>query len=590
MKLYFTLRVKMFLTIIGINMIAIIAIAVIFYKSSTQFLENEYAKALHEYSYIGTKNMDKAFQSVYYSTVIASFDPDIKQALEDFQRYGQDHFLLTAAETLRKYKSENHQIDLIYLFLPDSDVLIKSTEYNPIQKISEKITPDWAAMLQQSAIKQTLAPYYITDTFSAVPKHVFMYLKPIKISTGYTAWLAILMDERSIYYDHLDNMAREQDINVYLVNQEGKIVSNSNQQIEKDGFLHTDLMQLVTEPFAGKVIYQKDGMQYLSVYYKSPFSGYYTVLFVKWEKIIGRLLLLQYHIISLAVAVLFLSLIPAYYMARRVNKPIENLKQAMEQISCGDLTAKATVYAHDEIGSLSAGFNDMVYRIRQLVEDLVTERTLKKQAELNALQYQITPHFIYNTLNSIRFAAIMQGQKNIGNLLGMFIDLLQVSSNRKGSFACLQDELHTLENYIALQQFRHMDSFAATYQVDEAVKGYYVPRLILQPLVENSIVHGPSENKPICHIKIGARLEQTRLILYVEDDGKGMTPEQIAALYSENSITTGEYTHIGIFNIQERLRLYYGNKGKLEYVSDGATFTRAIVKLPASKDPQEYEL
>lgn len=590
MRFFFTLRVKLFLAIIGINLIAIIAIAVIFYKSSAQFLEHEYAKALIEYSFIGAKNLDQDFQTVYHSAVIASLDPEIKQALDNFQRFGQDRFLLTAAETLQKYKSENHRIDLIYLFLPNSEVLIKSSEYKPIQRISANLTPDWTALFQPTGLKQTLAPVYITDTFSVVPKPVFMYLKPIEINAEQKAWLAVLMDERRIYYNHLDSIAREHDINVYLVNQDRKIVSSSNRQMQRDSFLPAAFMDLVTEPFVGKAVYQQDGTEYLGVYNKSSFSGYYTVLLAKRDNIIGRLLLLQYSIVSLAVAVLFLSLIPAYYMARRVNKPIENLKQAMERISYGDLTAQATVYGHDEIGSLSAGFNDMVSHIRQLVEDLVTERTLKKQAELNALQYQIRPHFIYNTLNSIRFVAIMQGQKNIGSLLGKFIDLLQVSSNRKGSFASLRDELDTLKKYIALQQFRRMDSFTVAYRVDEAVLDYCAPRLILQPLVENSIVHGPSGNKPICHVTIGAELEQGCLVLYVEDDGKGMTREEIAAVYSENSIEKGEYTHIGIFNIRERLRLYYGGKGKLEYVSDGRTFTRAIIHIPASKDPRKYEL
>jgi len=571
-------------------MIAITTIGIMFYQSSARFLENQYAKSLLDHAYLVTKNMDKAFQEIYYSSVVVSFNSDIKESLKNFQIDKHDDSLLEIAAILRKYKAQNDLIDSIYVFFPENHRLIKSMEYNPVQKISDKMASDLLEMIQKNNTHEPLSPLYMIDSYSASPKHVFMYIKPIFFDeSGETkAWLLVNMDERTLFYRYVDDVARYSDTMIYLLNQEGQIVLGNYRNDYFEKFLNSEVFYKIKNTFSGQSVYQTDHLKYLVIHLAAPFSGYRTVLCVNQEKIMANLLVLQFGICILALVVIVLSFIPAYYMAKRVNKPVENLEHAMEQVGSGDLTAQVTVHGYDEVRRLSVGFNSMVYRIKRLIEELVAERTLKKQAELNALQYQITPHFIYNTLNTIRFAASMQGAKNIGDLLGMFIDLLQVSSNRKGSFSPFHEELNTLKNYIALQQFRHMDRFTIEYQIDPTANDYYVPRLILQPLLENSMIHGPSEEKEMCHIIIGARLKEDLLILTVEDDGKGMSEEKMTEVCTKKEIIHGEYTHIGILNIKERLVLYYGNKGNLEYLSDGKTFTRAVVTLPASQNVQEY--
>lgn len=277
-------------------------------------------------------------------------------------------------------------------------------------------------------------------------------------------------------------------------------------------------------------------------------------------------------------------------MAVKLNEPIEELAYAMQKASKGNLSIRAKVHSHDEIGKLANIFNHMLSRIDKLIDDLANEKALKKEAELNALQYQIRPHFIYNTLNAIRFAALMQGAKNISNLLGNFIDLLQVSTNRKGSFATLQEEVTTLKNYISLQEFRMMDTFKANFDIDENTLHCCVPRLILQPLVENSIIHGPSETKSFCHITIKSYIKDNSLYLEVEDDGKGMSEQQMQSFTNMAKKTSGGYSSVGVYNIKERLRLYYADKGELNYFSDNKTYTIAQIKLPVSYDIDEYKL
>ena len=162
----------------------------------------------------------------------------------------------------------------------------------------------------------------------------------------------------------------------------------------------------------------------------------------------------------------------------------------VEKVGEGDLSLRTEVTTADEIGTLGKEFNHMLDYIEALIAQVIEEEQQKKDAELEALQYQITPHFMYNTLNSIKFAAFLKGEKELAGLIGDFVELLQASINKKGSFLSVADEIHILKNYIHLQDFRYQGSFRVKYEISEEAYRCYIPRLILQPLVENALLHG----------------------------------------------------------------------------------------------------
>lgn len=294
-----------------------------------------------------------------------------------------------------------------------------------------------------------------------------------------------------------------------------------------------------------------------------------------------------------ALVILMLSAVFLYWISLRLAEPVEELAETMQEVGHGNLAVRAPVKGDDEISYLSQSFNEMLQRMNDLIEHLATEREQKKEAELKALQYQIRPHFIYNMLNAIRFAAMMQGARNIGNLLADFVELLRASTNRHGAFVPLSEEIETLRHYIALQEFRLLDAFDVAFDLQDEAMDCIVPRMILQPLVENSILHGPSEERSFCHIQVKARCAGSQLILTVRDDGQGMT-ESCMRMLEQGQPTTSERAHgglsgIGVHNVVERLHLYYGVQASLHYDSDGRSFTEATIRLPISRDKQETQ-
>ena len=187
---------------------------------------------------------------------------------------------------------------------------------------------------------------------------------------------------------------------------------------------------------------------------------------------------------------IFVAIVLAGSLTRAIYRPIKKLTDTVEQVGEGDLSLRAEVETGDEIGILCREFNVMLDDIQELIQKVIEEERLKKDAELEALQYQITPHFMYNTLNSIKFAALIRGEKELGGLIGDFVELLQATISKKGTFLTVADEFHILNNYVHLQEFRYQGSFRVRYEMEEGAGGCYIPRLILQPLVENAILHG----------------------------------------------------------------------------------------------------
>lgn len=583
MKIEWNMRWKIFIMTLIINILLIIIMSIIFYKKTTDFFTEEYAKSLSDRLYVCTKNIDKVFQNTYRYNIEISFDKQIHNILSKNNLKQED--LNEIAEILQRYKEKNKEIDNIYCYLPTKNFLVKSEEFKSVELIDIDKGKQWQDVLSQ---QQGMKPLFINDMFNSSSKYIFLYTITItNVEHKVIAYIVCTINERTFYYNYLDDVIRDNDSMIYMFDNFGKIVSGNKMM---DNNRVESLYKIINNNKLGQYDLAVSDNVYLGVYNVAPFSQYAVYLGVNKNILLERLWLLQAIVIFLMIVIIFIAIVGIDFISAKLNEPIEELSNAMNVVAKGDFTVRAYVRGNDEISKLSLVFNYMVSKINRLVDDLAMEKSLKKEAELNALQYQIRPHFIYNTLNAIRFAAIMQGAKNIGTLLGSFIDLLQISTNRKGSFSTLEEELNTLKNYILLQEFRLMDSFKVTFNIEKETLKYYVPRLILQPLVENSIIHAPSATKHCCKIVVRSYIKNDTLYLEIEDDGQGMSKEQMENFKNMTKLTSGGFSSVGVFNIKERLNLYYGTKGKLVYFSDNKTYTKAQIQLPLSTKIDEYKL
>ena len=539
MKIVWNMRFKMFLAALVINVAGVIFAMLLFYHYAAEHFYSEYAASLYERVYIGAKNADTGFQKIYRATLDISFDAQIVELISrgDFP---------TLATRLRNYREKNSLADDIYIFLPDKKILIRSEEYNSVQTLDEKTSAAWKKIID---MQSGMRPIFAENILSPAAKNIFLYKAKIQ---GAEAYVTTQISERGFYYNFIDDLGAGADNIALMFDAAGNIVSQSRacSNLNENDFIRAEV--------------------------KMPLSHFTIKLLVGKKKIDGKIIFMQILSVLGVIFILLLSTFLLYMLAAKLNEPVENLAQVMQDVGHGNFSLRAKVKGNDEIAYLAERFNHML-------DNLENEKLLKRQAELHALQYQIRPHFIYNTLNSIRFAAMIAGAKNIGDLLANFIELLQVSTNREGEFGTLAEEISTLKKYVALQEFRLMNSFAVDFNLPEETLSCRVPRLILQPFVENSILHAPSPEKTFCRIVIASELRGDELIITVTDDGKGMSPEVLENLSAKSSDkkTHGGFSGIGVSNIKERLRLYYGDAGKVICESDGKSFTKISIILPA---------
>lgn len=583
-------RTRVLLAITLITTLSSFIIAVVFLNQSTQMVEENYILSLWNTMSVSVKAFDDSVRAAYDTAISLSHNEKLAGMIEEYLNGGKRTVdALDISAYLNSFYSDDSIIDQIYLYLPERKQVITSLEYHAVQEIFYPEKHEWLSARHAQPLENGLAPKLVYDEINRSPKYILSYSRVLycEDSGQPLANIAVNLDERKLFYQFLDTIIKTGEDNYYLIDGCGDIVSAATvKQIgTSSSEISMHMEQVIRNDDRMSVVRDTDGMMIAAV--RSPMTGYRIICLTGKQELTAALYEQKWFIFLMLVLTLLVMLIPAYHMSKSMYRPVKNLKDAMQKVSTGDLSVRATVYKNDEIGQLSKGFNEVVMQIETLIGEVVNQRMQKKEAELDALQYQITPHFMYNILNSIKYAAYLRGEDGLGEQLGAFIELLQASISRRGAFLTVQDEVRMVQNYVKLQQFRYMDCFEVLYKIDPASEDCYVPRLLLMPLVENAIIHGHGQQDKGGRIIVTSELVDEMLLLTVQDDGHGMTQDQINALLQQKSARKAGFSGIGIPNVLQRLDLYYGELASLNYYSNNYG-TKAVIQLPASMDANEY--
>lgn len=286
----------------------------------------------------------------------------------------------------------------------------------------------------------------------------------------------------------------------------------------------------------------------------------------------------------LTAAMILMCCVAILIMMLCVNRwllhPVLELSGAMRRAQQGDFTVRAQVSYHDELGDLSEGFNDMISALENSIQRIHHDEQAKHKLEIRLLQEQINPHFIRNTLNTVRWMAELKGAVGISKAITAFIHMINYSFEYTETDITLADELAYLEQYIYIQKLRYQNLFTYRTQIPPELLRAKVPKLILQPVIENSILHGITEQDKMGSITLTAAAEDNTLCMSVYDDGQGIEPEKIAEIMNGTCrVSDRGSSHIGLYNIIERLRLLYG-RGDMQIESEKGVYTRVSIRIP----------
>jgi two-component system sensor histidine kinase YesM len=285
------------------------------------------------------------------------------------------------------------------------------------------------------------------------------------------------------------------------------------------------------------------------------------------------------------------SVVLSIFLSRQLSNPIKQLRKSMQAVEQGNFDVRSDIHSDNEIGDLGKDFNIMVAEIKNLLQRITQEQEQKRKSELKALQMQINPHFLYNTLDSVIWMAEGGKQNEVITMSSALARLFRLSISKGKEIISIGSEVEHVASYLTIQKIRYKDKLDYRIEVDGAIKTYKTVKIILQPLVENAIYHGIKNKETGGTIIISGSKKEDHIELTVWDNGAGMdkkTLERINTLLadrtpvrdSEQDNAPSSHSGLGPRNVDERIKLYFGPEYGLEYESEEDVGTLARIRLP----------
>lgn len=293
--------------------------------------------------------------------------------------------------------------------------------------------------------------------------------------------------------------------------------------------------------------------------------------------------LIGFAIIMINSVLLFIGTV---FTSKMITIPIKKLLKSMKGVEKGEFNEVNIKAGKDEIGQLRDGYNIMIREIQNLIKRVITEQKVKRKAELNVLQAQIKPHFLYNTLDSINSLALMGETSSVCDLVEALGSYYRISLSKGKEVINIGQEIVMVKNYLKIQKMRYPDLFTAHFIIDEKCSSYKILKLVLQPLVENSLYHGIRNKDGGGTITLKTEHLIDRIRITIEDDGIGMAKEYIEQVLGDKTGTTD--TSFGLRGTIERLSIFYGTEDCFQIESDVGIGTRITILIPVDNGNGEY--
>ena len=369
---------------------------------------------------------------------------------------------------------------------------------------------------------------------------------------------------------------------VYLENENREVVCSSNEVAAGSWALDGKVLEKLTGKNTVWETTEINEQKVMIGYKKVKNTDWKLISVIPYREILSPSVKLRNQMYVLMVIIGAIAYILAYYISNSSTKRIKQLIKIMRKVEDGNFDISILPRSKDEIGELIMNFNYMITKMAILIDERFKMGQEVKNADLRALQAQINPHFLYNTLDLINWMSIRNKVPDIAFMVLSLAKYYKLSLGRGRDIVTIEDEITHVKIYIQIQNKRFDNSIKLELDIDEKFYGYSILKIVLQPVIENSILHGILEKEDKKGtIKITGRLEDDVVILCIQDDGIGMSAEKIRKIFvEENSCESQSY---GVRNINDRIKLYYGSQYGLFYQSVPGKGTIVEIRIPAIK-------
>lgn len=385
--------------------------------------------------------------------------------------------------------------------------------------------------------------------------------------------LLIINFKPNLFSNIVENNSQYKDSKYFIFSTEGDIVYSTDTSNMATRQKPIWLEEMVNNK-SGNLEKEIEGRKMIICYDTIESTGWISVAVIPADSILMDLVNIRYFILCLGAILISIASIFASFISKSITRPIDKLLVAIKKMGQGNFSTKVEVKRNDEIGNLVKKFNEMDDKILNLIEENYISNIREKEAIIMSLNIQLNPHFLYNTLNTINWIAIEKDEKEISKMIVSLSSMLQYTAHNTEEISDFEKDLEWLKKYIYIMQNRFEDKFNVYYEIDESIKLYKVPKLFLQPFVENSIIHGFSMMDSGGVLKITGRKEESNVCFIIEDNGKGMSNKKIEEIMAKSK------DKIGISNVDSRIRLMYGEEYGVRIQSEANKGTKILINLP----------
>ena len=523
------------------------------------------------------------------------------------QTFFQELFYMPVSDSAKELASSNHAIDFknairrlttdsivtdvrIYVDFPEELETLDddpNTE-NILAPISQAKGTYWYGIFQGNRENQEMfCPSFYLGSQEKKNYGDMAYICPLSLyyhSNAYKAYLAVYFSDSKLKSILSDNLSLEGSVS-YIVNERDAIVATSDQSLS--GIYRLDY-DTIKESFMSSNNFIERNILDTKVY-----AGFYSISNTDWFMVTilpAPPLIHESNHLMLQIALLYagflvLALIFANVLAHSITGRLSSVIRQMQTVRHGPPTPMESPQAHDEIGDLIDTYNYMTRKMYELMEKQAKAAEDLRIAEFNSLQAQINPHFLYNTMDMINWMALQGQTEEISHAVQSLSRFYKLTLSRKKGISTIARELEHVTIYVQLQNMRYHDSIELITDIPDELSEYQIPKLTLQPVVENSILHGILEKESKSGtIVITGWMENEDIVLLISDDGVGIPPEILSTILSGKGNSQSGGTNIAVYNTHRRLQILYGKDYGLIYSSNPGEGTEVEIRFPAHRE------
>ncbi|SEK56988.1 sensor histidine kinase [Paenibacillus sp. OK003] len=572
----FPIKYKIMVICITVIILPVLVMTISSYYSSERLLAQNYTNLLTDLAKQTNIRIDEFLKEIEKITLLASngLSDNLSAThegsfpIQDFLREGDEQNEIAAYNILMNYIMMKDRVFSIYLYNLNGGQNLFVSPNQPIDPDFKVANELWFKKFMHDNDRTITLTTRIDEQLENKILAVSHARKIHDVASG--ELLGVIVVSIDIKFIEIVNRNLQEGLRsrFMIVDENDKIVYNVN-----DRLIGTLFRDNVRPP------------ESLNVVVTSPLSQqkWTTYLYMPLDELTADGKILGHNLVTLSIVLVLFAAIISIFLSHVITTPIKKLLRNISLVEKGQFEQVEHIRSRDEIGHLSVRFNKMSHELKRMVERMQQEEIEKAKAEMRALHDQIKPHFLYNTLGSVKWIASMQQAEKIVEMTDALISMLRYATRSDGTLVTIREEIDNIANYVTIQNVRYYDCIQMKYEIEDRLLDYRMPKMILQPIVENAIFHGLAELEEDGVITIRIQPRGSDIVIEVCDNGIGMDQHTIQN-FMEDKLEADKGTGIGLHNVQRRIQLHFGKPYGIQVASQIGEGTTFIILLPAIKE------